>query len=91
MKARAFLFYFQPVERYFNVSNPVFEILQGDEGSKFVINQTTKELRVGAQGLDREQRDKYVLAVELRSNGINRGFAKVRHSELRPLILNYLC
>ena len=57
----------------------MFEILQGDEGSKFVINQTTKELRVGAQGLDREQHAQYVLAVELRSNGINRGFAKVRH------------
>lgn len=69
---------FQPVEQYFNVSNPVFSILRGNAGNMFVINQTTKELRVGGQGLDREQSAQHSLVVELRSNGINRGFARVR-------------
>ena len=67
------------MEQYFNVSDPLFEIVQGDEGNKFVINETSKELRVGAQGLDREQRAQYLLVVELQSNGINRGFARVRY------------
>lgn len=60
------------------MSDPLFEILQGDEENKFVINQTTKELRVAIQGLDRESRVQYILVVELRSNGINKGFAKVK-------------
>ena len=68
----------QLLEQYFNVSDPSFENLQGDGKNKFVINQASKELRVGAEGLDREQQAQYTLVVEIRSNGNNRGFAKVR-------------
>lgn len=69
----------QSLEQYFNVSDPLFKIHQGGVGNKFYINGTSKELKVGAQALDREQLDKYTLVVELRSNGNNKGFAVVRH------------
>lgn len=59
------------------MSDPVFEIVQGDEINKFSINQTSKELRVGSQALDREQRAQYIVIIELLSNGINRGFVRV--------------
>ena len=36
-----------------------------------------KELRVGAQGLDREENTRATLVVEVQSSGINRGFAMV--------------
>ena len=71
--------YSQNLEKYFNVSDPLFLIHRGDEDSKFVINKTSKKLKVGAQGLDREQRNKYTLVVELLKNGRNKGFAMVRH------------
>ena len=72
-----YLIILQSVEQYFNVSDPVFEIVQGDEINKFSINQTSKELRVGSQALDREQRAQHTVIIELLSNGINRGFARV--------------
>lgn len=72
-----YLIILQSVEQYFNVSDPVFEIVQGDEINKFIINQTSKELRVGSQALDREQRAQHIVIIELLSNGINRGFARV--------------
>lgn len=72
-----YLIILQSVEQYFNVSDPVFEIVHGDEINKFIINQTSKELRVGSQALDREQRAQHIVIIELLSNGINRGFARV--------------
>lgn len=71
--------HFQSLEQYFNVSNPQFKIHQGGVGDKFYINGTSKELKVGAQALNREELDRYTLVVELLSNGNNKGFAMVRH------------
>jgi len=67
----------QVVEKYFNVSNAVFTILSGSDRNKFVIDQTAKELRVGAQGLDREENTRATVVVEVQSSGINRGFAMI--------------
>ena len=55
----------------------MFTILSGSDRNKFVIDQKAKELRVGAQGLDREENTQATLVVEVQSSGINRGFAMV--------------
>ncbi|KAJ7389417.1 hypothetical protein OS493_031661 [Desmophyllum pertusum] len=70
-EANTTVFDLKPLEQYFNVSDPIFQIHQSDEGDKFFINGTSKELKVGAQALDREERDKYTVVVELLSNGDN--------------------
>lgn len=76
-EANTTVFDLKPLEQYFNVSNPVFQIHQGGEGDKFFINGTSKKLKVGPQALDREQQDQYTLVVELLKNGKNKGFALI--------------
>ncbi|KAJ7389421.1 hypothetical protein OS493_031665 [Desmophyllum pertusum] len=76
-EANTTVFDLKPLEQYFNVSDPIFQIHQSDEGDKFFINGTSKELKVGAQALDREERDKYTVVVELLSNGDNKGYAMI--------------
>ena len=49
----------------------MFTTLSGSDRNKFVIDQTAKELRVGAQGLDREENTRATLVVEVQSSGIN--------------------
>lgn len=71
--------YSQNLEKYFNISDPIFVIHRGNEGGEFFVNETSKELRVGAQGLDREEHDKYTLVMELFKDGKSKGFAMVRY------------
>lgn len=65
------------LEKYFNISDPIFVIHRGNEGGEFFVNETSKELRVGAQGLDREEHDKYTLVMELFKGGKSKGFAMI--------------
>ena len=53
----------------------MFSILPGSDGKTFVIDQAAKELRLGDQGLNREEKPRVILVVELQSSGFNRGFA----------------
>lgn len=76
-EANISVFDLELVQKYFNLSNPVFSILPGSDGKTFVIDQAAKELRLGDQGLNREEKPRVILVVELQSSGINRGFATV--------------
>ena len=62
---------------YFNLTGAQFSIEFGDPDNMFVVDTAAQAIKVGAQPLDREQRENYFLVIAVKKEGKNYGYAKV--------------